>query len=507
MRRFLLFLAFISVGLAHGRTVLRVTAPEFRKRPVLLQRYLDLFTLRAEAMTTARTDAQGSVVLDLDVAQRTRVQLRIGEARTDLYLEPGANYDVIFERIKGSARSVSGAANAELTFNNLDALDINALTSDLNGLLDAFVAEDLATDQAGGMQAADVLRKGGTSAPDSAARPGTLFVTPSFSDAKVDTFERKLRQHYAGVDDPWFMGMVEYGVAGLKFGPRANDKELFDRYVKGRPMRYDDPEQVRFIRSLFEDHLLLFPLRTYEQELKRAISSGVPDSVKMVFARHDFLAGDDRLCELVVMNELYAQYNGKLLDRHGVRSVLRELEYSSTYAEHRVIAADMVWDLTAMRPGSVLPALAARDLKGDRVNLDSLLKGPVLLAFTAAWCTYCEMEMAALEQLYAEHGEMVSFIGIGTDPGMEAFQAYVRLHPKRNWTWLYVGDDLLLMEKLRMRSIPQFYLLQDHSLVYSPAPMPSQGMPAILHRMKVQAEEQGKIKVTDQAPPPKPPQR
>jgi hypothetical protein len=37
--------------------------------------------------------------------------------------------------------------------------------------------------------------------------------------------------------------------------------------------------------------------------------------------------------------------------------------------------------------------------------------------------------------------------------------------------------------------------------------MPSQGMPAILHRMKVQAEEQGKIKVTDQAPPPKPPQR
>lgn len=507
MRHALLVLSMFAFGLGQARTTLRINAPEFRERPVLLQRYLDLFTLRTEAMATDRTDAQGSVVLDLEVAQRTRVQLRIGEARTDLYLEPGANYDVIFERIKGSARSVSGTANAELTFNRLDALDINALTSDLNGLLDGFVAEDLATDQEGGMQAADELRKGGISAPDSSSRPGTLFVSPSLSEAKVDTFERKLLRHYNGVDDPWFMTMVEYGIAGLRIGPRTNNKELFERYLKGRPVRYDDPEYVRFLRSLFEDHLMRFPFRSDEQELQRAIASGVPDSVERIFARHNFLANDDRLCELVVLNELYANYNGKLLDRHGVRSVLRELEHSSPYAEHRRIAADMVWDLTAMRPGTVLPALKATDLQGRPVNVDSLLKGPVLLAFTAAWCTYCEMEMAALEQLYAEHGELVTFIGIGTDPGMEAFQAYVRLHPKRNWTWLYIGDDLLTMEQLRMRSIPQFYLLQDRSLVYSPAPTPSTGLPAILHRIKTKAVEQGRIKVTDQAPPPKPPQR
>lgn len=507
MRPALILTLLLTAGLLQARTVLRITAPGFNDRPVLVQRYLDLFTLRTAPLVSARTDTRGDVVLELDVAVRTRAQLRIGEARTDLYLEPGATYDVVFQRLPGAARSVAGRSNAELLFNGLDLLDINALTSDLNERLDAFVAEDLATDQAAGMQAVDVVRKGGTQPPDSSARPGTLFVTPSWSEARVDTFERKLKRFYAGVDDAWFMGTVEYGVAGLRFGPRTNDKELWARYLKGRPVRYDDPEYVRFFRSFFEDHLMRFPFRSSEADLQRALAGGVLDSVKRVFARHDLLRDEDRLCELVVLTELWANHNNKLLDRGGIRQVLADAETRSTYAEHRALAANMRWDLTAMRPGSPLPSLDLRDLKGSPVVLDSLLKGPVLLAFTAAWCTYCEVEMAALEQLYAEHGRMVTFIGIGTDPGMEAFQAYLRLHPRRDWTWLYAGDDLRLMEALRMRSLPQVLLLQDRTLVHSPAPLPSEGLPAILHRMKVQAEEADKIKFGGEQPPPTPPRR
>jgi thiol-disulfide isomerase/thioredoxin len=296
-------------------------------------------------------------------------------------------------------------------------------------------------------------------------------------------------------------------VAGLRFGPRTNDKELWARYLKDRPVRYDDPEYVRFFRSFFEDHLMRFPFRKDEPALQRAIASGVLDSVKHVFAGHDLLHDDDRLCELVVLTELWTNHGNKLIDRAGLRQVLADAEARSAYPEHRALAADMRWDITAMRPGATLPSLTLRGVNGMELPLDSLLKGPVLLAFTAAWCTYCEVEMAALEQLYAEHGKMITFIGIGTDPGMEAFQAYLRLHPKRDWTWLYAGDDLLLMEALRMRSMPHFLLVQDRTLVHAPAPLPSEGLPAILHRMKVQAEEEKRIKFGSEQPPPTPPRR
>jgi len=507
MRKLLTILLLPCALLLSAQTTLRITAPGHPGQQVLVYRYLDLFTLRTQLLSTTHADGQGSALLQVEVKGRTRAQLRIGDDRADLYLEPGARYDIIFQRSSTTARSVSGTAQAELLFNGMDALDINALTSDLNERLDAFIAEDLATDQAAGMQAVDVLRRGGTPPPDSSARPNTLFVNPSWSEARVDTFERKLRRFYAGVDDPWFMGTLEYGVAGLRFGPRANDKELFERYLKDRPVRYDDPEYVRFVRSLFEDHLMRSPFRSHEVELQQAVIRGDADSLKRIFAQHDFLRGDDRLCELVLMNELYTQYNGKVLDRNGIRMVLQHFADRSTYPEHRILAADMLWDLTAMRPGSQPPALQLKDRTGATVELDSLLKGPVLIAVTAGWCTYCEMEMSALDKLYAEYGKVVTFIGIGLDPGQEALNAYLRLHPQRDWTWLHAADAASLMDALRMRSLPQFFLLNDRDLVYAPAPMPSQGLPAILHRLKTEAEEKGKIKFGSEGPAPTPPPR
>lgn len=144
------------------------------------------------------------------------------------------------------------------------------------------------------------------------------------------------------------------------------------------------------------------------------------------------------------MNELHGEYNGKVLDKAGAPRTLEQLATRSTYPEHRIIAKDMVWDLTAMRPGSRMPSLRLTDMKGNEVQLDSLLKGPVLIAFTAAWCTYCEVEMSALESLYGEY-KLISFIGIGVDPGQEALSASLRLHPKRDWTWLHAPDDGLLI--------------------------------------------------------------
>jgi hypothetical protein len=131
----------------------------------------------------------------------------------------------------------------------------------------------------------------------------------------------------------------------------------------------------------------------------------------------------------------------------------------------------------------------------------------VLIAVTAGWCTYCEMEMSALDKLYAEYGKAITFIGIGLDPGNEALGAYLRLHPQRNWNWLHAADAASLMDALRMRSLPQFFLLNDRTLMHAPAPMPSQGLAGILHRLKTEAEEKGRIRFGSEGPAPTPPPR
>ena len=477
-------------------------APGYKGERALLYRYLDLFTLRTELIGQATIDAQGKATIDAAVNGTVKATIRIGAVHCDVWLRSGP-YRIGFQVPRpGTPRSLNGTAEVIPEFKELDKLDINALIGDLNQRLDDFIAEDLATDQQAGMQAVDIARKGENPQPaDSVTRPGTLFITPSWSTARVDSFENRLRRYYSEVKDPWFWQNLEYGIAGLRFGPRVNDRDLFDRYLKGKPVLYDVPEYVRFIGSFFEGHLLRYPFRAHEEGLTTWIRAAEPDTVKKIFAEHDFLK-DDALCELVMMSELYAHYPGKLFDRAGIMRILERLSTASTHPEDRLIAANMRWDLTAMRVGGTLPQLVLRDLQGAQVRIDTSLHDATCLVITASWCTYCEQELVALETLYKEFGAYVHMVGISLDKSTKDLDAYMKAHPGRDWPWYFGGDDPTIMDLLRIRTVPAFFLLNGNTIAQAPAPPPSNGMAAIFHRIKAQADEENKLR-PDQGPPPR----
>lgn len=128
-----------------------------------------------------------------------------------------------------------------------------------NERIDAFISEDLATDETAGMQALDIKRKDGGTLEDSTKRPPTLFVTPLLSANKVDLFTTKLRRFYAEAKDPWFAHYLNYSIAGLYAGPRTKESDLFKKFLEGKPVLYNVPEYVRFIRNFFSDQLDQWP--------------------------------------------------------------------------------------------------------------------------------------------------------------------------------------------------------------------------------------------------------
>lgn len=504
LQRQLLLLAGLALtwGAMAARVSIALRAPTHAGERVRLYRYLDLLTLRTEVLADATVDANGNATLQADVSGTVKATLRIGTLNGDLWLR-GGHYTIGFPAADPrKPRSVNGTTEVDLTFTDVDRLDVNALLADLNMRLDDFIAQDLATDQQAGMQAVDIARRGeGTARPDTAKRPATLFITPSWSEARVDTFEAKLRRYYAGVDDPWFQANLEYGIAGLRFGPRVNEKDLFARHLKGRPVLMDVPEYVRFVGAFFEEQLQRGPFRTHEQALLGAVQRADLDSVEALFAQSDFLK-DPELCELITLRELYLNYNGKLLDRSGILAMLDKAVERSARPDLGRLAANMRWDLTAMKPGGHLPALVLRDLEGRQVRLDTLGTEATCVAVTAAWCTYCTQEMAALEALSKEYGPYVHIIAISLDHDPKDLRNYLAAHPGQDWTWYFGGDDPAVMDLLRLRAIPAFYLLNGDALAQSPAPPPSNGMAANLHKLKAQAEERNKLR-PDQGPPPR----
>ena len=109
--------------------------------------------------------------------------------------------------------------------------------------------------------------------------------------------------------------------------------------------------------------------------------------------------------------------------------------------------------------------------------------------------------MVALESLYKEYGTYVHVVGISLDKSTKDLDAYTKAHPGRDWPWYYGGDDPTIMDHLRIRTIPAFFLLNGNTIAHAPAPPPSNGMAAIFHRIKAQAEDENKLKPDQGLPP------
>lgn len=465
----------------------------------VLYRYADLFSMRREVLAVGEVDGTGSVTLTGEVAEIVKGQIRVGMDVAELFLKPGAQYTIrLLPPDPAAGRSMSGAHLRPIEFLELEGLDINALTSDLNGHLDMFLIEDLATDQEAGMQALDLMRKEGSVKPDSAQRPATLFITPDLSDAKVDSFEQKLRKYYDGVNDPWFEAYMANAVAGLRFGPNANDSVLFARTLKDKPVRYNDPEYVRFFLSFFEDHLMSKVFPRSANALVSVVNNASADSLHLLLRKSEYLH-DDRLRELVMLSELHGNYHGKTFQRAGIKQLLERTARSSVFSEHRTIATNLLWDLTSMANGDTLPSIMAWTSTSEKTELDTLLtEGPIYLAITASWCTYCELEMSAMEKLHAEYGKVVRFITLDIDGTTTSLEAQKRLHPQRTWMHLLAANDPLLMDKLRLRTVPAFFLLDGRTLKHSPAKAPSAGIAAEFHRIVTTQPQEGGRRVWDE---------
>ena len=496
-------LLMLSLTLSASPVRILVNAPTYPEQQVVLYRYMDPFTLRKEPIAQGRTDAKGDVTLNADVQGTERALLRIGDVGAELFLRTGSYHVEMPAARTDKAIPISGTARVNLLFLDLDHMDVNALVSDLNERLDAFVAEDLATDQDAGMQAVAKARIGtGTMVRDTAKKQPDLFITPRWSEARVDTFERQLRKFYAGVNDPWFQSDVEYGIAGLRLGPRTTDRKLFDRYLKDKPVLYDVPEYARFITAFFADHLMRFPFRTDTDALLRSIQEGRTDSLKVLLAKNDFLKSP-RLNELVLMTGLYAEQGNGQFDRAGIMMILKDLSTTSNFPEHRAIASNMLHDLTAMTPGTLLPALFLLDTSGSRVAVDDLFRGPVCLMFTDTKGAYAEQELSALDKLRAEYAGYATFIGISLEDSPAQLASWLRVHPKSGPNWFVPADRQQMLDALRVRSVPVLFMLQDHVLKLSPGPLPSQGLAAVLHSIKVKADEERKLRPDRGVPPPK----
>jgi thiol-disulfide isomerase/thioredoxin len=322
----------------------------------------------------------------------------------------------------------------------------------------------------------------------------SVSVIRSRKTDRIDTLEKKLMNYYSEVDHPFFKQQLEYAVAQLRITPDCNRSKLFEASIKGRDIQYQSPEYVKFFKQFFHKHLLQFAFTKQPEMVQAAVKSGDFEQVLALMREHEFLH-DEELAELVTLHELYLEWGNDLLSSQGI---IRCLDYNSFNETLQTIAENMLWDRTEMQVGARLPDnLEPLGYDGRSVDASVLDSGYVYFAVTADWCTYCEQEINALEDLAEQYGNYVHFVVLDIATEVKEDDIGRRERASSSITEIHAGGDPLILDKLRIRSVPTFYLLLNGIIQQAPAVAPSQGIGREFHRITTAAKKGEKVKVWD----------
>jgi len=109
-----------------------------------------------------------------------------------------------------------------------------------------------------------------------------------------------------------------------------------------------------------------------------------------------------------------------------------------------------------------------KDIRGERVNLDSLLKeGPVILDFWATWCKYCDEVLDILQEINEEYEGKVSIVALSWDSGLSQSKIFP-LAQSRGWKFPIVMDsDRKIGKKFGVIVLPTTIILSpEGKIVY-----------------------------------------
>ena len=489
MRNLVLILSLGILGMKQATaTRIHVEAPTYIGKTALLYGYEDYFSLRTAVIAHGQVNDSGKVVLDIDVKNISLVKLTINHVTADFFIEPQRTYEIRFDDpAAGVAKTIGGNTKVNPVFLSLDRFDINALLTDMNTRIDAFIVAEYGKQKVADQQVvkAELVH--------SKEHLDTISVRlPSFP-ARIDTFETKVTNFYSEVDHPFFKEQLRYALAQLRIPKEHTRKLLFERYLKEQPIQYGSPEYVKFFKKFFHRYLLQYVYRKKPEELVTAIAQSDKAQLMALLQENDFLK-DDELAELVLYLELYMEYANESFSKRGIKQILLTKRSDAI----GMIGANCWAELSDMAAGSMFPTDIElwSPVNAISYNTDTLQKGYVYLAISASWCSYCAQETSAITALSKEYGKYVDFVLIGLDEEVDSYRDNQVMQPAGVEAF-YAGADPLIFDKLRLRSLPAFYLLKDGVIIQAPAAPPSQGVGREFHRIKTAAQVGEKIKFWD----------
>ncbi len=293
----------------------------------------------------------------------------------------------------------------------------------------------------------------------------------------VQDFEQKVARRFQNVKAPYVKNYIRYALASLKWGARmASPPEIVQEYFSGRPVLYHNMQYARFFLDFFQAYFKSTVKRPVTiDKLQQIVPLRNLEKLDSLFARAPAMNTDARIRQLAEMVQLADCYYRPEFDREDVEALFRQMAGSSPFPENRKVARDYLVKLKVLQPGTPAPAFRLPDMTGKEVSLGDFKGKFVLLSFIHTGCPVCNFQ---LKQLAALQNHLAGFTNLSVVAGKVSAGFMQNARPAdRNWPFLLLGNDILLLEKYQVITYPAYILVDPAgNISMAPAPMPGENL-------------------------------
>ncbi len=460
---------FISILTAQTVVIKGTADKSYYNKTITAFTYSDYVSKHELELSSSAIDDSGKFELKFSTEKTIYVFLIANGCRAEIYCEPNRIYETsMMPKDKKAIETVGNEVPVELIFLSGDTLELNYLIAFYNEKQENFINNNI-----------DLIQN-----------------NSSMLKPKLDTFVVRMNRKLANIPNKSYRNYVSYSLASLQEKcDFKNREELFDKYIKHKPIVYESPEYMNFIGVFFNPVIVSL---TESGVLQKQINSVENYQTYLIsFSPNKYLSKNDTLRELVALKALRDAYSNPIFNKDRIIGMLESAINESKISAHKQIAQNLFTELNRMQVGTKPPAFHLPDKKGKIIRPEDFNGRYVYLMFVTSWCKSCEEELRLIPDLKKKYGSKIDFVTVFLDEDSAAFKKFIARNPKfdsykdpTGWTFVHAGNNRDFKKSFLIKAVPTYYIINPQGNVqYSPALKPGIDLEAVFSKILKPAQK------------------
>ena len=386
----------------------------------------DLLNMHEVEVAQTTSDDQGFFLLEGKVDQILPARLVVGLEGVDLYVRPGAAYEVSI---------TIPDADPSLSYFERPSPALRIKTASDQGIYRQIIISE------------QIINSYVLEYFDQLYRRRQYRYLDSIKE--TIRAELDIRDDYVKLQNTYKIASIQLAVNAD--GGKKVIAELFD----GKPVFYHCPAYMDLFKDLFSNW---FYRPAYDLDAFQEAFWNSTEAFGRFMNADPFMERNPRLAELILLYNLRTMYREQPKFRKAVKTHLKAIRDKSSYGETKMMVDHMLVDFDRFATGASAPDFELPAVTGEMVKLSDFKDQMVVLQFVEGSSATVDHQFETLADLHHQWQDSVQLVTVTTKDQLEQHKKRFEDH-RYDWPLLNLGNDILLLERYEVRTFPEYFII------------------------------------------------